>query len=327
MEQEQELQQPLCDALGEYLPLALEQTFYPLGFPVAIATNSPAVIEAARESWGSSHCEFARAPIRIRVIVEDGGSDPAPEPVYRSQRELMLIVSDRDNFAGCDLRSRFGWCHISSNMIADRGWFRWHFLEAMMFVILNQQDVVSLHAACVARNGRGVLLSGSSGAGKSTLAFACAQAGWSYIADDGTILLQGSRDREALGQPRQFRFRPEAVELFPEVEGFAACVKPNGKPTVEVPVSALPKIATVSRCRIERVVFLNRRSGGGALVRPITSEEAFDRLLREAPALSEDVWRRHKETIASLLSAPAYELQYKTFTQALPLLSNLVDES
>jgi serine kinase of HPr protein (carbohydrate metabolism regulator) len=324
---ERQLEETLCDPMGEHVLLPIRHMFHPHGFPVEIATNSPAVIEAARESWGSSPREFERAPIRIRVLVEEGGSDPAPEPAYRSQRGLMLIVSDRHNFACCDLLSRFGWCHTSTNMLADRGWFRWFFLEAMVYLLLVQDDVVAVHAACVARNGRGVLLCGASGAGKSSLAFACAQSGWTYVSDDSTLLLQGSGDREALGKPHQFRFRPEAVELFPEIEGRAACIRPNGKPTVEVPVSAIPQVSTASRCRIERVVFLNRRSTGGALARPLTSQEALDRLLLEVPAYSEEVWRRHRDTVATLVSAPAYELQYRTFAQALPLLCKLVDES
>jgi hypothetical protein len=323
---ERELQETLCDPLSEHAALPIRQTVYPLGFAVEIATNSPAVIEAARESWGLFALEFERAPVRIRVLVEDGGSDPAPEPVFRWQNGLLLIVADRDNFACCDLRSRFGWCRISTNMLADRGWFRWFFLEVMVYVLLNQEDIVSLHAACVARNGRGVLLCGASGAGKSTLAFACAQAGWTYVADDATILLQGSRNREVLGKPHQFRLRPEAAQLFPEVEGHAACIKPTGKPTVEVPVSAIPDIVTASRCAIECVVFLNRRSAGNALARPLIAREAMDRLLRGMPAFSEGMWRGHKETVATLFSAPSYELQYQTFAQAIPLLANLVDE-
>lgn len=323
---ERELQETLCDPTSEHVPLPIRQTVYPLGFPVEIATNSPAVIEAARESWGTLPRGFERPPIRIRVLVEDGGSDPAPEPVYRSQRGLLLIVSGRDNFACCDLRSRFGWCHISANMLADRGWFRWFFLEAMVYLLLVQDEVVAVHAACVARNGCGVLLCGASGAGKSTLAFACAQSGWTYVSDDATLLLQGSRDREVLGKPHQFRFRPEAVELFPGIEGHAASIRPNGKPSVEVPISAFPKIATASRSRIQRVVFLDRRSGSAALLRTLSSQEALDRLLRELPAYSEEVWQRHRDTVATLCSAPAYELQYQGFAQAIPLLSDLVDE-
>jgi len=324
---ERVLQETLNDPMGEHVLLPIRETFHPLGFPVEIATNSQEVLEAARESWGMFRPEFERAPIRIRVVVEDGAGEPAPEPVYRTQRGLLLIVSDRDNFACCDLRSRFGWCHIAANMLADRGWFRWFFLEAMVYLLLNQDDVVSIHAACVARSGRGVLLCGASGAGKSTFAYACAKAGWTYLTDDATILIQGSREREALGKPYQLRFRPEAVELFPEIAGHSACIKPNGKPTVEVSIRAFPQIATAARCRVECIVFLNRVRGSSPLARPLPPEEAFERILQELPAYSEEVQSRYRETVVALLSAPAYELEYQSFNEAIPLLCRLVDES
>jgi hypothetical protein len=321
------LQENLADLLAEQVPLPFQEMFFPFGFPVEIITNSTQVIEAARESWRFFHPEFEREPIRIRVLAQQGGQEPAPEPVYRTQGGLLLIVSDRDNFACCNLRTRFGWCHIAANMLADRGWFRWFYLEAMAYLLLNQDDLVSIHAAFVARNGRGLLLCGPSGAGKSTLAYACAKAGWTYLADDATMLIQGSRDREALGKPYQFRFRPEAVELFREIEGHSECIKPNGKPTVEVSVNSVPQITTASRCRIECIVFLNRSRGGRMLARPVAAPEMLERIVRELPVYSAEVHARHRETIKALLSARAYELQYKTFSEALPLLAKLVEQS
>ena len=326
MGQQSTLQKIPRDPLAES-PLTLQQTFYPIGFPVDIRANRAAVLEAAAESWGSFPAEFERAPVRIHVAVHAGGSDPAPEPVYRLERGLMLIVSGRDDFAFCDLRSRFGWCRISSNMLADRGWFRWFFLEAMAYLLLNQEDVVSIHAACVERNGRGVLLCGASGGGKSTLAYACARAGWTYLSDDATILLQGSGSREVLGRPNQFRFRPEAMDLFPEIAGHSASIKPNGKPTVEVPVRAFPRISTASRSRIERIVFLKRRRGPGVQARPVSAADALERMMNELPVYSEEVSRRHRHTVSALVAAPACQLEYAHFDHAIPLLARLVDES
>src|SRR5207253_1577737 len=114
----------------------------------------------------------------LRVIVQPGGAVAPPDPVYRSQRGVQAIVSDRDNFAACDLPARFGWCQVSEGALADRAWFRWHFLDAAVYMMLSHHEVVLVHAACVARRGRGLLLCGSSGSGKSTLAYACARAGW-----------------------------------------------------------------------------------------------------------------------------------------------------
>ena len=327
MQFERTLEGNFADPLAERVPLPLRRSFYAFGFPVEIATNSPEVLEAARESWEFFRPEFDRAPIQIRVLVHSDGREPAPEPVFRAQNGQMLIVSDRYNFGCCNFRSRSGWCHIATNMLADRGWFRWFFLDVMVYTLLNQEDVISIHAACVARRRRGVLLCGASGAGKSTLAFACAKAGWTYLADDATILVQGSPKREALGKPFQFRFRPEAVDLFPEIEGHAACIKPNGKPTVEVAITAVPRIATAMRCSIERIAFLNRRRGGRVGARPVAAEEALERLLGELPVFSEEVHRRYRETVATLITAAAYELEYESFADAIPLLARLVDES
>ncbi|MCX7373245.1 MAG: HPr kinase/phosphatase C-terminal domain-containing protein [Alphaproteobacteria bacterium] len=45
-----------------------------------------------------------------------------------------------------------------------------------------------IHATCVARAGKGLLLLGASGAGKSLLALRLIEAGWSLVADDQVLL-------------------------------------------------------------------------------------------------------------------------------------------
>jgi len=312
-----------CDALLARVPLSLEQTFYPLGFPLEIATNSRDVMAAAADSWAGSASEFKREPIRVRVIVQPGGLDSRPEPVYRVQGGLLAIISDRDNFAACDLPSRFGWCLVSPRTAADRAWFRWHFLEAMVYMLLSHEDVVLVHGACVAREGRGVLLCGPSGAGKSTLAFACARAGWTYITDDAAALLQGSMTRAALARRDHFRMRPEAVSLFPELEGYEVRIEPNGKPTIEVPAREFPEISTGSRCGIEAIVFLDRRSGCGAELRAVAAADARVRLMREMPDYGGTARLGHAETLANLVAAPAFELRFDALSEAIGLLGSL----
>src|SRR2546430_3834288 len=115
------------------------------------------------------------------------------------------MVGDRDNHAAFDPQSLFGFCFISGKTAADHGWVRWHFLEGLVYMMLAQRHVVPVHAACVARHGCGVLLCGASGAGKSTLAYACARAGWTFIADDSVMLLPDSTDRIAIGKPHHAR--------------------------------------------------------------------------------------------------------------------------
>jgi hypothetical protein len=304
MNQGRKLQEIFSDPLGERSDLPLKKTLYPLGLPVEIATNDGAVMEAAAENWNGCQCAFAREPIRVSVIVQGGEGAAVAEPVYRLQCGILMIIADRGNFGVCDLRSRSGWCLVSREMLLDRDSFRWYFLEAMVYILLAQEDTVPVHAACVAHEEHGVLLCGASGAGKSTLAFACARAGWTYIGDDATMLLQKSRTRVAMGKPHRFHFRPEAVNLFPELNGYPKRIRANGKPTVEIPTSAFPEIATASQCRVECIVFLDRNKASGAVARALPQQEAFERLMHEMPNYGDEVCRRYQETMLNLGTVP-----------------------
>jgi len=69
------------------------------------------------------------------------------------------------------------------------------------------------HGACVARNGRGVLLSGPSGAGKTSLAYFCARNGWTYISDNESWLVR-SQPGLLLGNPHRIRFGTARASCF-----------------------------------------------------------------------------------------------------------------
>lgn len=54
-------------------------------------------------------------------------------------------------------------------------------------------DAITLHASCVAVQGRGVLIMGGSGSGKSSLALELMAYGADLVADDRTVLTTGDR--------------------------------------------------------------------------------------------------------------------------------------
>src|SRR5207247_541652 len=108
---------------------------------------------------------FDAPPIRLRVAVQHGAQDALlpPEPVARAQEHLLTMVAGSDNFAVCDLAGAFGFCWLSAVVAADRDYMRYHFLDSMVYASLEYQRLTSVHAACVALNGRGLLLSGGAG--------------------------------------------------------------------------------------------------------------------------------------------------------------------
>jgi len=269
------------DYLGLRTELPLAATYFPLGFRAEISTNSRDVLAAAEESWRDQTPRFPCEPLRLRVLVHPEGP-LAASPVHRMQGHLYSVIADPLNFAHVDAASQFAFVEVSQATASDHVWLRWFFTESLVYMMLAQRYVAAAHAACVARNGAGVLLCGASGAGKSTLSYACARAGWTFVTDDCTFLLADSDDRIAIGKPRQARFRLDSPELFPELAGYGARVRPTGKVGIEVPVAELPAIRTADTVPIARVVLLER--GPGALPeRSVATVQELLRDLRAAP--------------------------------------------
>ena len=119
-----------------------------------------------------------------------------------------------------------------------------------------------MHAACVARNGVGVLLCGDSGAGKTTLAYACAKAGWTYVTDDGSYIVHGRDDLLVVGNCNQIRFRPGGKLIFPELDGREMTQREEkSKPSIEVNSKEMEGDRHSPTATAQYLVLLNRREG------------------------------------------------------------------
>jgi hypothetical protein len=294
--------------------LPLEAEFYPLGFPLRLATNSTEVMEAAACAWRAFPAAFAVEPIALRVVVEPGHDPPAP-PLFRAQRHL-IVISGGPNFAVCDHTRNFAFCHLNTAAAADREFTRYYFLEAMALFMLTQLHVTPVHAACIARGGRALMLCGESGAGKSTLAYACARRGWTYISDNESWLLR-SDGRTILGHPTRIRLRDTAAALFPELAGCPA-VSFNGKQSIILDSAGL---ATAFQCRPERIIFL-QRDGHQATLAPAAG--ASERLLADIIEYTPEVRAAHRASLERFTEIPALELHYTGLDDAIPALEGLV---
>jgi hypothetical protein len=279
-------------------------------------------MEAAAESWRYWPREYDTAPLRFRVVVEDEG-ELAGRPTFRIHGNMVQVVSDAHNFGIADFREMFAGIHVSRKTAADHPWLRWFFVESMSYMMLTQRYMVATHAACVARDGAGLLLVGRSGAGKSTLSFACARAGWTYVADDCTWLLAKSKDRIAIGRPHQIRFRDDAARHFPDLEGLIARARPNGKLSIEVLMSSFPEIGGAQRCPIRGMVFLDRAGGVPARLEKMDSATAVEEMINDIPNYGPEVNAMHEETVGALAAVPAWRMHYTTLAEALQLLSGI----
>jgi len=328
-----QLQRPPQGWLGRRAEMRLRERFLPLGYSVEIATNAPGVLAAARESFGHVTSQREATGLEVSVFVASAEGAVCPgEPARRSWDGFFTLIADGENWAQLDLRTGGNLIQVTEATLKNRTYFRSNFLEKAVYLLLGATVVTDLHAACVGKGGKGILLSGPSGAGKSTLAYACARAGWTYTSDDTSYLINGSRGGSGggcagprvIGHCHRARFRPAARGLFPELAGRALSERMEGKPSIEVPICELPVEHTAAETEIGAIVFLDRERGDAVKLTELPRGAATVRLRQELYSAGE-IRERHARLLGALWDVPAYELHYRSLDDGIAALERLVE--
>ncbi len=309
----------LCD-----VKLPLRGMFYPLGFGIEILTNHPEVLDAAHESFGHRQLRHEDAGLVVRVgVTTTSDTQLPPEPTRREFNHLYSLVANADNQALLDLRTSGNFVWLSEAALQSQLYFRYNFLEKVVYLLLGATVVTDIHAACVSKEGKGILLCGHSGAGKSTLSYACARAGWTYTSDDTCYLINASKTPQVIGHAHRMRFRPHAKALFPELENRAITPRMEGKPSIEILVRELPSIDTATEVEVGSVVYLNRYTGAKANLIRLPHGSAAKRMSQELYSAGE-IRARHEKVLERLNAVPVFELHYCVLDEGIEQLELLV---
>jgi hypothetical protein len=292
------------------MDLPHRRSFFPLGFSVEIITNEPEVLVAAEESFGHVRSLRRATSLKIRIGVSyKAGTGLPPEPTRREYNHLYSLVADVDNQALLDLKTCTSFAWLTKNAVENRSYLRYNFLEKIVYLLLGSSFVTDIHAACVSKNGKGILLLGDSGAGKSTLAYACARAGWTYTSDDTSYLINDSDVPRVIGHSHRARFRPSARSLFHELKGRALTQRLEGKPSMEIPISELPVLKTAAEANVDSVVVLNRQLAGETRIVLLPNGSATQRMRRDLYSAGE-IRTKHERLLEALWDVPTFELKY-----------------
>jgi hypothetical protein len=189
------------DPFGERDELRHRATFYVLGTRMDFLSNSSRLLQLARHA-------FARLPVRretraprlrvlLRLVPEgDSHAAPPPAPRFSSAAGLLFAHVDAHSFAVVNPAQRVATVQVSAALLRHDYHLRYELLEfAAITLAVRARGMVPLHAACVGRGRRGLLLLGDSGAGKSTLTLACALDGCAFLSDDGVFAEPGGKLR------------------------------------------------------------------------------------------------------------------------------------
>lgn len=291
--------------------------FQPMGLLLELVTNSPRILAAAERCFGGyGPPEAARpADLGVRLYehdVEDGDGAGAggigghrPEPILRCSGRYLYQASGRGSVLVADRALGFAFGYVSPSIAADAPLLTSRFLEAALFYLLECRGFLGIHAAAVARAGRGLLMRGASGQGKTTLAYAAARRGFQALSED---VVWVDVERAAWwGSPWTFHLLPDAERLFPELAAAPLERQPNGEPKLVVELETMRAGSTTGSARGGPVVLLSRRPGGASRLAEVDPESArrdwFDGCAtreREAPG--------YEQAVAGLLRGGVYRL-------------------
>lgn len=290
---------------------------------------------APGELWGSARGPArgsAQRASRGSAQRASRGSACEPPPVAMcSGADLLCGTTACSSFAVISAAERAALIVLSRALRRFPYHARYELLEFAVFTLAARvQGFVPLHAACIGRRGRGVLVMGESGAGKTTAALHCLLRGCDFVAEDSVFVDPVSM--RATGVGNFLHLRRDALRFLSGssaalVRRSPTIARRSGIEKFEVDVRQPPFRLARRPLAVGAVVFASSRSAdeGPLLVRldrasipgrleaaqPYAARlpgwAAFRRALRTAPAF--ELRRGHHpllaaEALDTLLSPP-----------------------
>jgi hypothetical protein len=276
-----------------------------------IRTNSEAILMAASESLCLAENEAARPDLCMRFWVDynDTGDPPWPKPYVRGLGQLVFAGFDTGSSLLIDLRSRRCIGRFSRQMSADRHQWREVILPMILSIVSGSLGIAEVHCACVARNTRGLLLSGPSGSGKSTLSIALGLHGFSFLSDDRTFCFLQRENLVAWGLPILSKLRFDATTWFPELRE-SSTETWKDKQVFRFEIGNRFGVQRVRECEPAMIVFLDRCDARQFRLERLSWREAAQRLQQEMMAESSDTIEAQATMIAKVADLQSWRLQY-----------------
>ena len=186
------------DPFGEQSSLMSPGPLQLLGGRFQFESNSRELLQLVDSAYAGlpRHRLSAVVPrMRVRLLLS---SPPGRSSRRLSEPPSLAMLSGPGFLAGAPHSANFvvlapgersALVAVSPQMLRFPYHTRYELIEFAVFTLAARvQGLVPLHAACVGRGGRGVLLMGASGAGKSTVAFHCLLQGLDFLAEDSVFV-------------------------------------------------------------------------------------------------------------------------------------------
>jgi hypothetical protein len=280
---------------------------------------APALVHLVREERAGRAAGFSATlwdadATGVREVPPAPGEDPTARADISVSADGRWVVQRRTHAVVGHDRARgavVGWFRDVERLpLYDRG----RPLHPQILLANQDRGAPPLHAALVARRGRGALLVGEGGSGKTTASLACFLAGFDFLGDDYVSLLPDGRGRYVgHGVYSSTHVDPLHLERFPELH--ASAVFPSWEGEDKAVVFLADVVGRATGCgRLARespidALFLPTVRSGPTRVVPATPGEAGLRLVQGAIALAPHAGAGGMPALLELAaSVPAFRL-------------------
>lgn len=288
----------------------LSEDYCVAGVGCTLSTNSADIIAATRTSFRQV-AKLASVDFSLRFWVEASARSqpPWPNPYVRGLGHLVFAGFDASSSILADLRTRHVIGRFSDVMAADAVHWRNVIFPVVMSILAGSLGLVELHASCVARDGRGLLLVGPSRSGKSTLAMALRAEGFDVLSDDRAFCSCVHGKLLAWCASRPVKLRPEAACWFDEYRDREPTDVQNGARVFHCePGDSTSR--SIRECVPAMIVFLEREDSYSFSLKPIFRSDARLRIERDLLPESPEALQKQSLTLTQLLSLPCRVLRY-----------------
>jgi hypothetical protein len=302
--------------MGDFLKRDVETPFcgcyVAAGVHLTIETNSQSILAIASENFEQAETRHdLNEAVRLKLWVDDEfSSTQHAKPYFRGLGHLVFSGYDDRSSLLIDLRDRSGAGRFTQTLAENARYWKTVLFPSLLAIIGPSVGLTSLHSACVAWKGQGLLLVGESGAGKSTLSLALAQMGLDFVSDDRTLVSekQGKLTAWALGS--EMKQRADAALHFPQLRGAKRGELWKEDPVFRFDPAQTLGVTRTSSCEPRWIVFLERQADPVFQLEEVLPEEAAVRMQRDLHQELPEAAERQLETIDALSRKACYRLRY-----------------
>jgi hypothetical protein len=285
-----------------------------LGAEIEFRSASRELLALVDEAFAGGPVHRLPGAARLRIdlrLVEGGRRGPPGRMRLHAGAGFLHGGFDAENFTSILPQARRALVVVSRAMLENAHAVRYELIEfAALTLAARTQSLVPLHAACISRGGRGLLLLGDSGAGKSTLSLFAVLAGLRLVGEDNVFVAPATLAATGLSNYLHVR-----RDLAARVDGSARQViersdvirRRSGVRKFAVDLRRWRGALAPRPQRLVGVVCLTpKRAGHGPLLARLTTARMLHTLRRtQAYGTSQPQWRRFERGLRDL---PAFRL-------------------